>query len=335
VARQVPVTVVPPSAELSEQELLATLPLHASIWTWAGAQMSVPEAEVSATIALESAAEVVDDESASLVWLQANTVANMATAQVLATAMTELRVVGFVSFVMPMGRRLAQSSSWVSLRWSNVARVASGTDIDLLIEQAQEGDVHAFQTLLAEHLPRVRRFARGFAGSDSDADDLAQEALIKVYKSLRLFRYQSAFSTWLYAVVRNVFLDATKSRAGRERSREESLQPGHTRDLLGGAPADERLDREEERERLWQALRQVPPEFRTALVLFDIEGRTYDEVAAIENVPVGTVKSRLSRGRSHLRRLLGEGEEGERPVAAAEAGTPAVLPSSHLPRRGS
>lgn len=234
-----------------------------------------------------------------------------------------------------MGRRAAQSSSWGRLRWGNVTCVPSGADIDLLIEQAQDGDVHAFEKLLAEHLPRVRRFARGFAGSDSDADDLAQEALIKVYKSLRLFRYQSAFSTWLYAVVRNVFLDATKSRAGRERSREESLQPGHTRDLAGGAPADERLDREEERERLWQALRQVPPEFRTALVLFDIEGRTYDEVAAIENVPVGTVKSRLSRGRSHLRRLLGEREATEPSIPPAEPGTPAVLPSSHLPRRGS
>jgi len=211
--------------------------------------------------------------------------------------------------------------------------VASGDDIDLLIEKAQDGDVRAFETLLADHLPRVRRFARGFAASESDADDLAQEALIKVYKSLRLFRYQSAFSTWLYAVVRNVFLDATKSRAGRERSREESLQLAHTRELAGGALADERLDREEERERLWGALRQVPAEFRTALVLFDIEGRTYDEVAAIENVPVGTVKSRLSRGRSHLRRILGEAEEGERSAPPEGTGTTAVLPSSHLEER--
>src|SRR4051812_49895867 len=106
--------------------------------------------------------------------------------------------------------------------------------------------------LLAGHLPTVRRFARGFAATPADADDLAQEALINVYKSLRLFRYQSAFSTWLYAVVRNVFLDATKSRAGRERSLEESLQPVHTRDMAGGARADERLDREGGRPRPWR-----------------------------------------------------------------------------------
>ncbi|MFL5248352.1 MAG: RNA polymerase sigma factor [Myxococcales bacterium] len=221
--------------------------------------------------------------------------------------------------------------------------MARADDIDLLIEKAQDGDVHAFEMLLAGHLPTVRRFARGFAATPADADDLAQEALIKVYKSLRLFRYQSAFSTWLYAVVRNVFLDATKSRAGKERSMEESLGPAHTRDLPGGAPADERLDREQERERLWRALRHVAAEFRTALVLFDIEGKTYDEVAAIENVPVGTVKSRLSRGRTQLRRLLGEAEDGRSPEAAAsregadapaEPGTNAVLPSSNFTRRG-
>ena len=114
---------------------------------------------------------------------------------------------------------------------------------------------------------------------------------------------------------------------------EEPLAPALTRDLPGGTPADERLDREEERERLWRALREVPAEFRTALVLFDIEGKTYDEVSAIENVPVGTVKSRLSRGRSHLRRLLGEAEE--RSDSPVEPGTSAVVPSSNLPRRGS
>ena len=214
-----------------------------------------------------------------------------------------------------------------------------GDDLDALIARAQDGDVRAFEDLLAGHLPQVRRFARAFAASDSDADDVAQEALIKAYKNLRLFRYQSAFSSWLYAIVRNVFLDAAKSRAGRERSLEEQLQPGHTQQLAGGAPPDEKLARDEEHRRLWHALRQVPLEFRSALVLFDIEGCTYDEVAAIEGVPVGTVKSRLSRGRTHLRRLLGEREAAD-PAAAPsppveEPGTSPIRTASNLPRRGS
>jgi RNA polymerase sigma-70 factor (ECF subfamily) len=184
--------------------------------------------------------------------------------------------------------------------------VPSGRDLDALIARAQGGDVRAFEALLAGQLPQVRRFARAFARSDTDADDLAQEALLKVYRSLRLFRYQSAFSTWLYAVVRNVFLDAARSRA--HRAREDPLRAEHS-EVAGAAPPDERLHREQERRRLWDALRQVPEEFRSALVLFDIEGHSYDEVAAIEEVPVGTIKSRLSRGRAHLRRLLGEPEE--------------------------
>jgi RNA polymerase sigma-70 factor (ECF subfamily) len=183
----------------------------------------------------------------------------------------------------------------------------------------------------------VRRFARAFASAEAEADDLAQEALIKVYRSLRLFRYQSAFSTWLYAVVRNVFLDVAKSRSTRERASEVPMQGHHVEDVPGEAAPDELLAQEQERQRLWRALREVPVEFRTALVLFDIEGHSYDEVAAIEKVAVGTVKSRLSRGRAHLRRLLTSGEERDEAPAAAEeeAGTPQPHISSHLKRSGS
>ncbi len=212
-------------------------------------------------------------------------------------------------------------------------------DLDALIARAQNGEVRAFETLIAAHLGQVRRFARAFAPSGPDADDLAQEALLKVYKSLRQFSYQAAFSTWLFTVIRSVFLDFAKSRARLERSREEPLGTQHTRDLQGGTPADGLMEREQERRRVWLALRQLPVEFRTALELFDIEGRPYDEVAAIERVPVGTIKSRLFRGREHLRRLLGGGG-GTSPASAespsaTEAGTSPRPTSSHLRRSGS
>jgi RNA polymerase sigma-70 factor (ECF subfamily) len=178
-------------------------------------------------------------------------------------------------------------------------------DVDDLVARAQHGDVRAFEELIRAHLGLVRRYARAFALREADADELAQDALLKVYRSLSQFRYQSAFSTWLYTVVRSVFLDAAKSRAGRERAREAAVPSGDDPDP---APlADELLAREQDRERVWRALRQVPVEFRGPLVLFDVEGKTYDEVAAIERVPVGTVKSRLSRGRAYLRQAL-EGE---------------------------
>lgn len=202
--------------------------------------------------------------------------------------------------------------------------------LDELVERAQGGDVRAFETLVEAQLPRIRRFARAFAADEPDADDLAQDALVRVYRSIRSFRWQSAFSTWLFAVVRSTFLDAVRGRAGTRRALEERLGPEHG-DPEGGSRPDDALEAEQDRRRVWSALREVPSEFRSAVVLFDLEGLTYDEVAAIEGVAVGTVKSRLYRGRAHLRALLGREPERAEPAAAAP-GTILPATSSH-PRK--
>jgi RNA polymerase sigma-70 factor, ECF subfamily len=200
-------------------------------------------------------------------------------------------------------------------------------EMERLVRRAQEGDVRAFEALASAHLSLVRRFARAFARSEDDAGDLAQEALVKVYRSIRSYRFQSAFSTWLYAIVRNVFLDGARSRVGKERASEQPLENRHVEgqpngdDEADALRADRRLEREQERQRVWAALATVPPEFRATLVLFDIEGLSYDEVAAIERVPLGTVKSRLSRGREHLKRALSAGEQEE---AETSAGNPSL-----------
>ena len=202
-------------------------------------------------------------------------------------------------------------------------------ELRALITEAQDGSVRAFELLVSAHLPQVRRFARASARSEADADDLAQEALVKVYKSLRSFRFQSAFKTWLYALVRNVFLDAVRSRAGKERSLEDSLPADHAQVPSTSEPADEGIARAEERKRMWYALRQLPTEFRTAVVLFDVEGHSYEEVAAIEGVPVGTVKSRLSRGRTLLKALLADERAPGSSVQRDEVGTYEADLSSH------
>jgi RNA polymerase sigma-70 factor (ECF subfamily) len=172
----------------------------------------------------------------------------------------------------------------------------SGTDEDELIRRAQQGDVRAFERLIETHIAQLRRFARAFARHEQDADDLAQEALIKIYRSLGSYRFQSAFSTWFFAVTRNCFLDTVKRR-GRD--------PISGDEAVGTAPlADELLEQRQDRQRLWTAIQKIPLEYRTALVLFDIEGMSYEEVARVERVPLGTIKSRLSRAREHLRGLL-------------------------------
>jgi RNA polymerase sigma-70 factor (ECF subfamily) len=173
---------------------------------------------------------------------------------------------------------------------------------DELIRRAQDGDVHAFEMLVEAQIPRLRRFARSFAHNDADADDLAQEALIKVYRSLRSYRFESAFTTWLYRVTKNCFMDAQRAADSRARATDR---------LSASAPPqtpvdrpDELLRKAEERQRLWAAIARVPPEFRTAIVLCDVEGFGIGEVAQIEKIPEGTVKSRLHRGRAQLARLL-------------------------------
>jgi RNA polymerase sigma-70 factor (ECF subfamily) len=182
--------------------------------------------------------------------------------------------------------------------------------VEQLVRRAQQGDVSAFERLIGEHLPLVRRFARAFTRGPEPAADLAQDALLKVYRSLPGYRFQSSFSTWLYAIVRNVYLDEARSRAGRDRAAERPLEASAVDADPTADPdaprADRRLEREELRQLVWDALGTIPADFRATLVLYDIEGLTYEEIAAIENAPLGTVKSRLSRAREHLRRVLGQ-----------------------------
>lgn len=173
-----------------------------------------------------------------------------------------------------------------------------------LVERARLGDVAAFERLLAEHLPRVRRFARSMCGSDADADDLAQDALLKAYASIGAYRLESAFSTWLFRIVRNTCIDHARRAQVRRVQDREPLDACDERHVGPEAGAEETVAGQQLRALLQEGLRALPLEFRSAVVLFEVEGLGQDEVAAIEGVPVGTVKSRLSRGRKQLREWL-------------------------------
>jgi RNA polymerase sigma-70 factor (ECF subfamily) len=180
------------------------------------------------------------------------------------------------------------------------AQGPAGVDVPSLVTRAAEGDVAAFEQLIGAYQPKVFSFALAFAQSRDEARDLAQEALIKVYRSIGSFRFQSSFSTWLYSIVKNVFLDAYKSRASRERALETPIED-EEHHLSEAAYAEERLLKQDERRALHRALRCVPETYRTVVVMFDVQGLSYDEIARVLRVPVGTVKSRLKRGRDALR----------------------------------
>jgi RNA polymerase sigma-70 factor (ECF subfamily) len=178
-----------------------------------------------------------------------------------------------------------------------------------LVERARGGDLGAFERLIAEHQAKVFTFALAFASDRDQAADLAQEALVKVYRSLGTFRFQSAFSTWLYSIVKNVYLDWRKSRARREREREQPLDRAALAHADEQLSVEDRLVRDEARDHLLQALSKVPPHFRVVVVMADVQGFGYDEIAQALDVPVGTVKSRLARGRDALRAVLFANDE--------------------------
>ena len=178
-------------------------------------------------------------------------------------------------------------------------------EVAALVARAAEGDTAAFERLAAQHQGKVFSFALVFTPDRDEAADLAQEAMVKAYRSITTFRFQSSFTTWLYQIVKNTFLDFSKSRAGRERAMSRPLDGAG--DLLAEAAlADDALVREEERRALQRALERVPLAYRMAVVLFDMQGLSYDEIAQVLGVPVGTVKSRLKRGRDALRELIFE-----------------------------
>jgi len=136
-----------------------------------------------------------------------------------------------------------------------------------------------------------------------DADDIAQEALIKAFRAFPNFDGRASLSTWLYTVARSASIDWYRSRLGQASQRENPLPSVHPAPQPG---QDEACSQQQDRQRLWQAIQRLDERQRIPLVLFEVEGLSYDEIAAIEGVPIGTIRSRLSRARQELRELLSE-----------------------------
>jgi RNA polymerase sigma-70 factor (ECF subfamily) len=208
---------------------------------------------------------------------------------------------------MPSKPRLAETapietSAPTSPSWAPV----EGASVASLVAAAQEGSPAAFERLVAMYQTRIFGFARAYSRDRAEASDLMQEALIKVYRSIGGFRFQSSLLTWMFRIVKNVALDHHKSRRQKERRLEQPLSLTSEREIgVTSEPGPEtRLLSSEVQRELWSALERVPETYRTVLVLADMQGLSYEEIAAIVEAPVGTVKSRLFRGRDALREAL-------------------------------
>jgi RNA polymerase sigma-70 factor (ECF subfamily) len=154
---------------------------------------------------------------------------------------------------------------------------------------------------IAALLPRLRRFARALTGQAADADDVVQIALERALARAAQFEPGTRLDAWLYAIVRNAWIDEARARTRRAKV----FAPAELGERVGSDGEAEMLAKLEARD-VWAAMAALPEEQREAVALVCVEGLAYREAAAALGVPIGTLTSRLARGREALQRMLGE-----------------------------
>lgn len=183
-----------------------------------------------------------------------------------------------------------------------------------LVERAQSGDKHAFELLVAKYQRRLGRLISRFVRDSAEAEDVTQDAFIKAYRALPAFRGDSAFYTWLYRIGINTAKNHLLA-SGRRAPTSTPLDAEEAEDFEDAAllhevstPENELMSKQVV-EVVNSSLLQLPDDLRVALTLREIEGLSYEEIAAVMNCPVGTVRSRIFRAREavavNLRPLLG------------------------------
>ncbi|MEO8293024.1 MAG: sigma-70 family RNA polymerase sigma factor [Actinomycetota bacterium] len=186
---------------------------------------------------------------------------------------------------------------------------------DLLVRRAADGDQAAFTELVHRHERRVFAVTMRMLGREEDALDATQDAFLTVFRKIGQFRGESAFSTWLHRIAVNACYDILRKKA---RQPALHLATEDDRPRQEGPPVADHAGAVAGELDVARALLEVPEDFRAVLVLADVHDLVYEEIAAILQIPTGTVKSRLHRGRLALARAMGlEAPESGREHGAA------------------
>ena len=212
-------------------------------------------------------------------------------------------------------------------RGSAVAEKTAHQQADQQADQPgqQPGQDLSWERIVEEHSDRVYRLAYRLTGDRHDAEDLTQEVFVRVFRSLHTYT-PGTFEGWLHRITTNLFLDQARRK---QRIRFDALSDERADRLTSASPAPEaayaaqRFDDDVE-----AALATLPPDFRAAVVLCDVEGLTYEEIATILDAKLGTVRSRIHRGRAMLRQALAHrapGDGRERYAVPSAAGLSEVV----------
>ena len=187
-------------------------------------------------------------------------------------------------------------------------------DDHLLISRAQRGDRSAFNALIRKHETRAYQYAFRLTRNPEEAADVVADAFVRIYNALHNFKGQSAFTTWIYRILTNCYLDVKKKEKNRQTTSLESVlqtPDGEVERQIEdpGASPYEDTERNERERSIEDAVSLLPEYQRAMIVMYHAESMTYEEIAAALDLPVGTVKSRLNRARISLRELLVKNEE--------------------------
>lgn len=174
----------------------------------------------------------------------------------------------------------------------------------LLIKRAQKSDAAALEALLMLYEKRVYNIAYRYMGNEADAYDMAQESLIKLYRNIKSFKGQSAFSSWVYRLTVNTCLDGLRKRRKAPVSLDFALENGITFEAGDEAAPEACALSIENAEDIQRAIDALADDHKQVIVLRDINGLTYEEIAFSLGISIGTVKSRINRGRQRLKELL-------------------------------
>jgi RNA polymerase sigma-70 factor, ECF subfamily len=188
----------------------------------------------------------------------------------------------------------------------------SQREIEMLVERARQGDRTAFGQLVNEYKDKIYNYVARMLNDPYEAEDVTQEAFLRAYKSLPRFRGASSFHTWLYRIASNLAIDVVRKRKRQDPtfSLDEPLESDdgdYERELPDetGGPED-RTSTRETRVAVRRAIMDLPEKLRDVMILYELQGETYEDIADILDVPLGTVKSRLFNARNRLKDSLQE-----------------------------
>ncbi len=194
-----------------------------------------------------------------------------------------------------------------------------GEDDLLLVRRVQSGDKRAFDVLVLRYQGKVLKLVMRYVRDAMEAEDVAQEAFIKAYRALPGFRGDSAFYTWLYRIVintaKNTLVSAKRRPLDYNLDSPDSEQSGLLSRLTDGETPEQLLLSDETRRTVEAVMSELPEELRTAIVLRELDGLSYEEIASAVDCPVGTVRSRIFRAREAIDKTL-------RPIFSGGLGRP-------------